>query len=256
MSNASNSALDVDAALSDLRRHTESMPLAPAHLLADVLLYSLCIDVLEHAETVMQVSQTKFARATSANARAALESAIDAAYLTKSGFDYDVKAAQARVAELFEIEEIEKRSPRVAGQPDRLSPEDVVIAEARSFDDWVPGSGKPLRGAWERFTKLSGAHRAHWSGLTKEDLFNQVFQSDGETEPVGAMAGSLHAILSTSSHPRPRVGAREIQQESDGTLVILTKHEEPVFARNIAALACLMASSSLARRVLFDAPAV
>lgn len=252
----SSVGFDFDAALGDLRRHTESMRLEPAHLLADVFLYSLCIDVLEHAETVMQVSQSKFARATSANARAALESAVDAAYLTKIASEYDLRAAQARVAELFEIEEIERRSPHIAGQQDRLSPEEVIIADARSFDEQVPGSGRPLRGAWERFTKASGALRLHWSGLTKEDLFKEVFQADSEAEPIGAMAGSLHAILSTSSHPRPRVGARELRQEADGTLTIYTRHEEPHFARDIAALSCLMASSSLARRVLFDAPAV
>jgi hypothetical protein len=167
-----------------------------------------------------------------------------------------LRAAQARVAELYEIEEIERRSPRVEGQQDRLSPEEVVIDDARSFDEQVPGSGRPLRGAWERFTKAPGPLRAHWSGLTKEDLFSEVFQADGETEPVGAMAGSLHAILSTSSHPRPRVGARELRQEPDGTLTIYTRREEPAFACNIAALSCLMASASLARRTLFDAPAV
>jgi hypothetical protein len=249
--------LDLAIALPALREHTEAMPLAPGHLLADVVLYSLCIDVLEHAEVVAKVASESFARAGSVNARAALESAVDANYLTASRAEYDLRAAQARVMELYEIEEIEKRSPPVPGvdSTDRLSAEEIIIADARSFDEQVAGSGKPLRGAWERFTKTSGAHRLHWSGLTKEDLFNQVFQAAGDDEPVGAMAGSLHAILSTSSHPHPRVGARELRWEPDGMLAIFTRHEEPMFGRSIAALSCMMASSALARRVLFDPPA-
>lgn len=256
MGDSSSAGLDFEGALGDLRRCTESMRLAPSHLLADIVLYSLCIDVLEHAETVMQVSQTKCARAASANVRAALESAVDAAYLTKIASEYDVRAARARVAELFVVAEIERRSPRLEGQADQQSPEEVVIAGARWLDQQVPGSGKPLRGAWERFAKAPGAVRVHWSGLTKTDLYNQVCQADGETESVGAMAGSLHEILSTSFRPRPRVGARELRHAADGTLRIYTRHEEPNFVRNIAALSCLMASSSSARRVRFDAPAV
>lgn len=256
MSNSEPGDLDLDAVLADLRRHTESMALVPGHLLADVVLYSLCIDVLEHAEVVSHVSARPFARAASANARAALESAVDASYLTARKEEYDIRGARARVAELYEAEEIERRSPPVPGvdSATRLSVEDVIVADARSFDELEAGSGKPLRGAWEQFTKMPGALRLHWSGRTKDELFNSVFQQVGDDDPIGAMAGVLHAILSTSSHPRPRVGTRELRRELDGMLAIYTRHEEPAFARNIAALSCIMASSALARRVLFNAP--
>src|SRR4051794_16405023 len=106
--------LEIGEALTDLRRHTESMPVAKHHMLADVVLYSLCIDVLEHAEVVAATIGSPFARAASTNARAALESAIDASYLTKRQNDYDLRGARARVAELYEIEEIERRSPRTS----------------------------------------------------------------------------------------------------------------------------------------------
>lgn len=64
-------------------------------------------DVREHAVAVQLVAASAVPRAAFANARAALESSVDAAFLVRDEAQYAFRGAQARVAELFESEAVE-----------------------------------------------------------------------------------------------------------------------------------------------------
>jgi len=245
-------------ALAALIKEGTKYPGKRATFLADFALYAFVTDVREHARAVELLSVTDVSRASFANARAALESAVDAAFLVSNEREYLYRGAQARVAELYEIHELESRaspldpqSPQVPAP--RTHPEDAVIADAKSWDEDGPGLGNHLRRAWETFTKDLGAVRKHWSLLSKEQVFEAVFSGD-EAKVLAGMTDVIHALLSMASHPRMRVGSRDIEFTDQGGILFGTRGTDGDMAGNVAALACVIATSSLQKRRTFQAP--
>ena len=205
------------------------------------------------------ISSGEAPRASFANARAALESAVDASLLTKDEKQYLMRGAQARVAELFEVHEIEKRAaplkpPMSTDASPRVHPEDAIAEDAKAWDAEAPGKGDLLRRAWETFTKDSGNLRRHWSLMPKEQLYLEVFGAD-EDGALGGMGEVIHALLSLASHPRMRVGSREVEYNADGGIALGTRATDPEMARRIAALSCRIATQALQRRRAFTAEA-
>jgi hypothetical protein len=243
--------LDLKLAIEELVAETTKYPGKRSTFLADFALYAFATDVREHAIAVETLSTGPVPRAAFANARAALESAVDASFLTKDESQYLLRGAQARVAEVFEVHEIEKRAapldvPMGVDAPASMHPEDAIIADAKAWDAESPGKGDILRRAWETFTKDSGNHRKHWSLFPKEELYQHVF--GGDDKALGGMAEIIHALLSLASHPRMRAGSRDIEYTDDGGILLGTKKADPEMARQIAALACKLTTQALQHR--------
>jgi hypothetical protein len=249
------SDLNLKDALPALVKEGTKYPGKLETFLPDFALYGFVTDVREHATAVDILADSKVPRASFANARAALESAVDSALLVSDEKQYLYRGAQARIAELFEIHELEKRAapldpPLPADAPARMHREDVVIADAKAWDEQAPGKGDLLKRAWEAFTKVPGAVRMHWSLLPKEQIYGIVFGGE-EAKLLGGMADVIHALLSMASHPRMRVGSRDVEFAEDGGILLGTRETDPDMARKIAALACIIATSSLQRRRTF-----
>lgn len=247
--------LDLKEAIAELVKEGTEYPGKRETFLADFALYAFVTDVREHAIAVDLISTSNVPRAAFANARAALESAVDAAFLTRDEDQYLLRGAQARVAELFEVHEIEKRAaplkpPMSKEAPPRMHPEDAIVDDAGAWDQEAPGKGVLLRRAWETFTKDDGNLRRHWSLLSKEKLYTAVFGVDGEGT-LGTMGEMIHALLSLASHPRMRVGSRDIEYKDDGGIVLGTKATDAEMARKIAALSCRLATKALQTRRSF-----
>jgi hypothetical protein len=250
---------DLDRAIDELVKESTRYPGKRETFLADFALYAFIMDVREHAIAVAVLSAGPVPRASLANARAALESAIDAALLTQDESQYLVRGAQARVAELFELHEIQKRAaplkvPLPADATAPMHPDDAIVEDARAWDEQAPGKGIILRRAWETFFKDKGNHRRHWSLLSKEQLYETVFGSDADGK-LGGMGELILALLAQASHPRMRVGARDIQYTSDNDILFGTRTTDAEMARQIAALSCKMATQALQRRRLFTSEA-
>lgn len=250
-----DTVLSLDEAIVELVKAGTSYPGRRETFLSDFALFAFVTDVREHAIAVATLTTGTVPRASFANARAALESAVDAAFLVRDEGAYLMRGAQARVAELFEVHEIENRAaplkpPMSTDSPPRMHPEDAVVADAKAWDSEAPGRGDLLRRAWETFTKDSGNLRRHWSLLSKEALYAQVFGADGQGE-LGGMGEVIYALLSSASHPRMRVGSRDIEYTDDGRIILGTKATDAEMARTITALACRMATDALRRRRTF-----
>lgn len=248
--------LNLERALKALVDEGTKYPGTRGTYIADFALYAFVTDVREHASAVNILASSPVPRAAFANARAALESAVDSAFLVNDEADYLYRGAQARVSELFEIDGIEKRTVPLDSVPinasQRASPEDAIIADAKAWDVDAPGKGDLLRRAWESFTKFPGAHRMHWSLLSKEQVYERVFH-DEEAKQLGGMASVIHALLSSATHPRMRVGSRDIEFTEEGGVVLGTRKSDSDMARKVAAFSCILATSSLQRRRTFAA---
>jgi hypothetical protein len=142
------------------------------------------------------------------------------------------------------------KPPLPPDAPDRMHPEDVIAADARAWDEEVQGMGDILRRAWEAHTKDQGALRKHWSLLPKENVYSVVCW-EPSSEGIGDMAQIIHALLSAASHPRMRVGSRELEFAEDGGILLGTRPSDANMACTISALACSLATSALTRRRSF-----
>jgi hypothetical protein len=252
----SPAAPSLDDALSALAAVAKGYPTRPATLAPDFVLYGLAMDVWEHATAVEQLIASPVPRAALANSRAALEPSVDLAFLVADETQYLYRAAQCRLAELFETDDIERRAaplnPAYApGAPTRLDVETVVAQDAADWDKRAPGTGANLRAAWEAFTKDRGALRKHWSLLTKEQVYSTVLDTPGDSTPLGQMGAVIHAVLSLSTHPSPRVGMRNVAHLPDGSMLLTTKPGDAGYASGVAALACVVATEALKKRRSF-----
>jgi hypothetical protein len=248
--------VNLDESLRALEIEGSKYPGKRSSFIADFALYAFATDVREHAIAVQLLSKSPVPRSSFTNARASLESAIDAAFMVSDQQAYLYRGAQARVAELFEIDELENRTtgfdvPLPKKSPARMHPEEAIIADAKAWDEEFPGNGDYLRRAWECFSKDPGAVRKHWSLMTKDDLYKTVFPG-AEASEVGGMTEIIHALLSMASHPRMRAGSRDVEYTDDGGILLSTRRTDGEMARNVAAVACTLAVSSLQKRRGFD----
>jgi hypothetical protein len=248
---------NLSEALADLEREATRYPGRRESLLSDFVLYSFVTDVREHARAVEILTSSQVPRTALTTGRAALESALDAAFLVADPSQYLYRGAQARVAELYEVHELHRRAQPIdtaasIKEPNEaMHPEDIIVADASSWDEDAPGRGAILRKAWEAYTKDPGALRKHWSLLSKEDVYQTVFAGD-EAKVLSGMADVVHGLLSMASHPRTRAGAREITFTDDGGVVLGTKKTDAEAAREIAAFACILVTAALQRRRSFS----
>jgi hypothetical protein len=121
------------------------------------------------------------------------------------------------------------------------------IRRTRLLQTHAPGNGDLLRRGWETFTKEPGAVRKHWSLLSKDERYEIVF-ADDEKRVLGEMASVIHAFVSIASHPRMRVGSRDVEFTEGGGALLSPRSADPDMARRIAALASIVATSALQHR--------
>jgi hypothetical protein len=224
---------------------------AKAHWVSDLILYNFAMDVREQSEAILALSGAVGRRATYANARAALESARDLAFLTTDEGQYDSRAARARAFEVFENAELERRAPSVpesSGPPPASPPpEDILIQDADDWEDAGPGMGTVMRRAIEDVQRDKDLLRRHWSGLKHAELYEAITVHWGG-DPK--MLEALEALLAMSAHPRPRTGRRTLELQGD-TFLLGDADGDNEVPPSIASLACLMAVEAIKRRATF-----
>ena len=224
---------------------------AKSHWVSDLILYNFAMDVREQSEAILALSGTVGRRAAYANARAALESARDLAFLTTDEGQYDFRGARARAFEVFENAELERRAPSVpesSGPPPAPAPpEDILIQDADDWEDAGPGMGTVMRRALEDAQRDKDLLRRHWSGLKHSELYEATTAHWGG-DPK--MLEALEALLPISAHPRPRTGLRTLELQGD-TFLLGDRDVDDEGPPSIASLACLMAVEALKRRATF-----
>lgn len=219
----------------------------------DQAFYGFATDLREQVHAVVSVTPGEFPRAAIANSRAALEASIDLSFLVSDEHEYEARAARALVWEWRELEESAHRAPPVTAGVFPIDFEATVIGNAKQFDAIAAGAGTLIRRAWETISKDVGAHRKHWSGLTREKLAEHVRGDGLSPDRVGIGLPALLGFLAAGSHPRPRVNLRDAKITPDGTLVISEKKDEVEIIKRAAALACCIGRSAFVARSQFGA---
>lgn len=237
-----------------LEKKLKGFRVSASHLVSDMVLYSISLDVLEQIMAVEILRASPVPRSAYANARSALEAAVDIVYLTLRPTDYDLRACQARSAELLELEELAKRRERADAAldelpplPDALHADEAMDRDAKEWEARAPGKGAVFRRAFEHVHSRS-TQRGHWSGLDKGEVFREIAAAHGVPREQGAMLEVIHAALSIHAHPRPRTGQRDVTVNADEARVTFNVSDPQDDAERGAYLACILALSALERR--------
>jgi len=224
------------------------------HLFPDTVLYALAIDVAEHARAVGILVGSEVPRAAMVNARAAFESALDALLLVSDPSRYDERGMYARACELVEQENLIERmnaADAAIGKTRRrpaLNPEEVVAEEGEFWS-------QELAGAKERFLEIlkdvrsTSRWKKHWSGLgSLKHVAVELDRLEGPGRGLKEMADALYGLQSMHSHPRPRIGMREIKRDAEGSVEFQTAAADPKRAAGFAFLSCTLAKLALDRK--------
>jgi len=210
-----------------LSAHLSALRIRRRHFLPDAFLVNMYLDVLEHCAAVETLSQSDVPHASYANARSALEAAVEMMYLTASPDTYEERGAAGRAFELVSLE----RSARVYGPaadraiggplPDddeSRSPEELIGEEAREWGIEFSGAMRLAERAFKAAQARSGGN---WTGLSRAEVTRSAAMAWGEEAgPLPALWDFLHGHLSLESHPGMRTGARERKFEE--TRVVIT----------------------------------
>ena len=239
---------DLDAAMTHARGNA-------LHLVPDLILYNLLRDVREQAEAAKLVMPSAGRRAAFANARAALESAIDCIYLTADEAAYDERGARARVFELVEAERLRHCAEVVdateSGANGAL--EQAVRADALRWDQAAAGQGRLLIIAWERCVRNPPAVGDHWSGHSRYELYRQMMGANAEGEDLVRMLDYVYGFLAVAAHPRPRTGERPNSIPTPGQLGAEGRDSEASRVADATEYAIRLAVHARARRDGFTA---
>jgi hypothetical protein len=144
-----------------------------AHKISDIILFNLAVDLQEQSLAVLLISANGDPRAAYVNARAALESAIDANFLVADPVEYDQRGARARIFELFASEHLQQRAgvcaTGIPGSSEAV--ERAVVADAALWEADAPGAKKTLLTEYERFSRKPPSIGDHWSGLKRHEIY-------------------------------------------------------------------------------------
>ncbi|MHB1330264.1 MAG: hypothetical protein ACYC2K_18860 [Gemmatimonadales bacterium] len=222
-----------------------------------MILYNFAIDVNEQAQAVEALRAAGLHRAALANARAAMESAIDSAYLVTDKSQYDQRGARARVFEIFELERLQRREDGTKTKTPGASPdvEYAIQEDAKAWEKGASGQGRLIITEWERFSRTPPSIGDHWSGHSRLELYRELAGADPDREEFVQRLDVVYGVLSIASHPRPRTGQRPAVLVAPDIIEFGVDPRDGERAGEVAELAVRIANGSLERRRAFDAPA-
>ena len=243
------------ASIRELEERIAKFVVSTGRLVPDLVLLSYILDVQEHAEAVVLIADSPRPRAAVANVRAAMESALEAKFLTSEQGSYLDWGSLARVHEILERVALEKSHARVPGLPTPSEPvtdeEAIVAEEAKGWEELAPGRGVLLQRALCELRRSGRGGRAHWSGKEKEEIYALALGPDEAGNPQGPMARVLYSMLSMEAHPRPRTGNRRLSIDERMALRIEASPDDAARMIQGAVLACAIATSALEARAAF-----
>lgn len=252
--NVLEEAIELDHAIAALQERMTHWKGSLTHALPDSVLYNLAIDVREHGAAVKILAVSEVPRASYANARSALEAAIDMRYLVAVPGEYDRRGCLARSVELLGAEDFAKRRRAlderlgVSDSPSYRHADDVMSAEADNWESAAPSKGAILRTAFDEVMRR-GNLRGHWSGLSRLDLLDSCGTLDPEGTSDADILGIIHSFLSLQTHPSPRAGQRAATVTPETATVVFTNRpEDRTHPSRAAAHACVLAALSLDAR--------
>lgn len=225
-----------------------------AHLIPDDVLRDLALDVHEQLHVAAHLVGSPYRRALLSNARAAVESAIDAIVLTHNEAEYDRRGADAYVFGMLELEQLDRRlgleETRLLGQSKGL--EERMGWDATAWNNVAPGKGSFVTRAFEQFPKRSEERQRHWSGMSNREIHTLVSGTlpNWSPESAGILDG-LYALLSIHTHPRPRFGHRVRGDARGGRTPAVVEAEEPAMIYAAAQVALSLAIRALDARWRF-----
>jgi len=233
---------------------------SPAHLLPDGVLMQLGYDVYEQAVATLIVSSGGSPRAAVANARAALEAAIDMLVLVSEPSLYDERGAFMRVCELLSNEDNRKYAERAAAATGTtappvptISPDEAVTEDAQQWEVHEPGITVMYKRVLTQ-ARQEQRWKYHWSGLGNfAALAEHVEQKNAAPAGFKEMATAWFRILSLAVHPGPRTGRRSLDYTT-GRPLLGPKDGDDALPLAAARWACDHAVTAMAlRRTLFPA---
>jgi hypothetical protein len=219
---------------------------------ANIIALHFAWDVKEQLSAVEALLPLPGARAAFANARAAVEGALDLAYLLCDAAEFPQRAALARVAELFEFAEAATRGPQSPAERETSArlvkdAEDSALEAAKVWEQLDPGSGILVRRAVELISKELPIRRRHWSGVaSRVDLATTVFAANDPNLRLAEQFSAVEGVLAIHSHPRPRMGQRELSWSTEGHVDMKTSAADLDLIRSAAMFAASLAVESLA----------
>lgn len=240
----------LEDALNRLTTAMSAFSVAGAHKIPDVILYNMAIDVQEQARAVILISSTIWPRAGYANARAALEAAIDARYLVEDESQYNRLGARARVFELFSSELLQRRAggdvSSIAGTSESV--EQSVSADAAAWDADAPGTRTLLIQEYESCLRNPPGIGDHWSGLSRYARYQSIAAATGGDTQMPQMLDTTYGYLSRQAHPGPRTSDRTMSIDATNAVVFSGKPADVNLAKKSAAFAVSLMLSALQRR--------
>ena len=246
--------VSLGAAVADLDRARSRFRIRLRHFMPDTVLYSLGIDVAEHARAAAILVRTEVSRAGMVNARAAFESALDALLLVADPALYDERGMFARACELVEQENLIDRMNAAdvaigsSRRRDSIHPEEIVREEGEFWEQELPGARDKFLGILKD-VRATGRWRKHWSGFGgRKQLAEELDRIEGPGRGLKEMSDALYGLQSMHSHPRPRIGIREIQQDHEGRIEFRTAPDDPQRVAGIAVLASSLVTLAIARQ--------
>lgn len=216
----------------------------------DVVLFNYVIDVQEQSRAVQAVVQAGVPRAAFVNARAAMESALDASYLVADPAEYRARGARARVVEMFEQERLSRRADLektvLPGASEAM--EAAIKSDAALWEQDSRGARALLLSTFEHFCKHPPGIGDHWSGLNRIELYRSLAGTKEEKDEMAKMLDVVYGHLSLHAHPKPRTSQRVASLDPDGTLVIAGRENDEEHAVNATVLAIQLMIAAVERR--------
>ena len=251
--------VQLERKISELRAVLAGLQLTPRFVVADRVMFSLAIDVIEHAIAVQLLQKSEVPRAAYANSRAAFESALDLILLVGRAEDYERNGSLAYVHEIHENTRLQSRFGKAdeAGGFSARAVNDyrvLIHAEIAGLQTEWPSSAEALRNALGEFEARKSYEKKHWSGKSRGNIGMAAIEVVGGKAGDGAIADALYGLLSAHSHPRARLTQREwLDSDTDDGLTVSARQDDKTKPQSIAVLACEGALGALRTRRAYGA---
>lgn len=235
-----------------LARLVEAFEHHDYHLVPDMLLFQLALDVLEQGRAVGTLMRAGVGRPAYSNTRSAFESARDMLVMVSVPEEYGTMGARARAQEVLDVSRLNERQRKAdtaLGLDRKMtakSPQEMIESDAAAWDAVAPGQGDLLRQAVKDVTRLRPG--GHWSGLNSAQLRTRIATLSKDQAGVAEMIDTFYGIQSMQSHPGARLSLRDMSQQPDGSLIVEPREVDLVVPYGLASMTAQLAAIALTRR--------